>query len=111
MNDFFEERNFDDKALYYQIDIIMSDNTCENAEKISEVICKYCELPEGYGIKNVKARLLLCYEQDKSITIDCKDYFDVYTELIECLKDLCPTFSRDNFWRKKKATFWAKVNK
>lgn len=108
MNEFFEERNYDDKTLYYQIDIIMSENTRENAEDISEVICKYCELPEGYGIKNVKARLLLCYEQDKPITIDCHNDFELYSDLFSQIKDYCPTISRDNYFKRKEPTYFAK---
>lgn len=108
MDDCYVERNYDDDSIYYQIDILMSAKTLANTERITEVICKYCDLPKGYSAKNVKARLLLCYEQDKPIIIDCHDDFEIYSDFFSQIKDYCPTFSRDYYFKRKEPTYYAK---
>lgn len=105
MNSFSVERNYDDTNTYYQIDIHLTENTIKNIENVTEVICKHCNLPLEYSRLMVKGRLLLSYEQNKVITVDCGENFDTCNIMFNELKNYCLLFMRDNFFKRKAATY------
>lgn len=108
MSDFYTEQNFDESDIYYQIEIPMCDAVPENIDLITDTVFDFCELPQGYSKINIKARLLLSYEQDKPVTIDFDEDFDkcqsFFKELTECI----PLFIRDNFFKRVSPTYISK---